>query len=187
MIRKSVGGATRPRRRGLRARSDRRNRSRLVPTPRADSTPASVARIPRRPRGRGRGRGRGCGISSRRRRDAHGRGRRGATGDFGDESPRDPGLSASPTPRALSGEKRPVVPGVPGASARTPAAAIRCLTLCDGVSATEAKDVGVNLALSSLGGERSLAGDLGEDVMARMDLRDTAPNRARRSRSIRRQ
>lgn len=111
----------------------------------------------------------------------------GATGDFGDESPRDPGLSASPTPRALSGEKRPVVPGVPGASARTPAAAIRCLTLCDVVSATEAKDVGVNLALSSLGGERSLAGDLGEDVMARMDLRDTAPNRARRSRSIRRQ
>ena len=39
----------------------------------------------------------------------------GATGDFGDESPRDPGL-ASPTPRALGGE-RPVVPGVPGASA----------------------------------------------------------------------
>ena len=111
----------------------------------------------------------------------------GATGDLGDEYPRDPGLPASPFPRALSGEKRPVVPGVPAASARTPAAAIRCLTFCDGVSAIEAKDVGVDLTLSSLGGERSLAGALGEEVMARMDLRDTAPKRARRSRSIRRQ
>ena len=43
----------------------------------------------------------------------------GATGDLGDEYPRDPGLPASPFPRALSGEKRPVVPGVPAASART--------------------------------------------------------------------
>ena len=111
----------------------------------------------------------------------------GATGDLGDEYPRDPGVSASPFPRALSEKKRPVVPGVPDATARTPAAAIRCLTFCDAVSSTEAKDVGVDLALSSLGGERSLAGDLGEEVRARMDLRDTAPNRARRSRSIRRQ